>query len=144
MRGDGDVEFNRRALATFPYDPLHPFRDIFQVEAAPRYQAPSVFFGGTFKEIERDWPVWLWRFASLLSTLEAVEATVTLDCWRGRYTWTLCPERLTCDVDPPPASLAGQRWVITDWPADEADLEVEYDVNDIPTLERCDTRRLIR
>lgn len=142
MRGNDAVEFNRWALTAFPYDPVYPFPDIFHVEVGPKSQAPSIFLGGTFKEIERDWPEWLWRFASLLSTLEAVEATVTLDCWRGRYSWTLCPEVLTDDADPAPLAVAGHRWVITDWPADEADLEGEYDVNDRPALERRGTRRL--
>ncbi|MFD1731308.1 hypothetical protein ACFSC4_09910 [Deinococcus malanensis] len=74
-----------------------------------------------------------------MSTLEAVEATVTLDCWRGRYTWTLRPDVLTGGNESP-CSLMGQRWVITDWPSDEADLEMEYDANNIPALERRVTR----
>ncbi|WP_157463985.1 hypothetical protein [Deinococcus pimensis] len=137
LRGNDDVEFNRRALADFNFDASFP--DVFHVEPAPRYGAPSIFLGGTFKEIEQDWRAWLSRLAGLLSTLEAVEATVTLDGWRGRFTWVLQPD-VVARGEAWPASLVGQRWVLIEWPQDEADLTVE-DGSDAPDeLERLADR----
>lgn len=119
---NGVDEPNRQALQTFDYDPTYPFPDIFHLERPPQYHAPSVVFGGTFKQIEDDWPAWVERFATLLSTLEAVEATVTLDCWRGRYTWVLAPETLArggtvTDRLNQRGTMVGEPWFVVQSPA---------------------------
>ncbi|ACO47898.1 hypothetical protein DEDE109153_11980 [Deinococcus deserti] len=121
-------EANRQALQAFPYDELYPFPNIFHIESAPRYKAPSIIFGGTFKQVEDDWHTWFDRFAALLSTLEAIEANVILDCWLGRYAWTLAPEVLaqggsvTAALDER-GTLTGERWCIIQAPAISDDLQ---------------------
>jgi hypothetical protein len=92
--GNQSYEANKQALRAFQFDDLYPFPDIFRIESPPRYKAPSIFFGGTFKQLEEDWLTWFDQFVSLLSTLEAVEANVVLDCWLGRFAWTLAPRSL--------------------------------------------------
>ncbi|ADV66085.1 hypothetical protein [Deinococcus maricopensis] len=108
---------NERALRGFPYDEMHPFRDIFHLEPAARYKAPSVIFGGTFKALEDDWAEWFGSFVALLSTLEATEANVVLDCWRGRFAWTLMPESLAGGACAPDllearGTLTREQWCI--------------------------------
>jgi len=112
-------EMNHHALRTFPYDDRYPFPDIFRLEDAPRYQAPSILFGGTFKQIEDDWLTWFDRFLTMLSTLEAIEANVILDCIWGRYAWTLGPHLSAGDVTTTleqRGTLTGQGWCIIQAP----------------------------
>lgn len=121
-------EANKHALHAFPYDDVHPFRDIFYLEDPVKYKAPSIIFGGTFKEIEADWLTWFERFTTLLSTLEAVEANVILDCIFGRYAWTLKPQWLALDSDvatrwKEAGTMTGQQWYIVQAPTFEGNLQ---------------------
>lgn len=126
--GNSSAEFNRAALGRFSYDEVYPFPNIFRHEDGLRYQAPSIFIGGTFKELEADWPTWMNRFAALLSTLQAVEANVILDCWFGRFAWTLQPQVVVLNGHWESAeALVGQPWFITAAPDNEAELEHFYD-----------------
>ncbi|GMA15015.1 hypothetical protein E5F05_12005 [Deinococcus metallilatus] len=140
-RSNADIEVNLQALARFPFDELYPFRNNFWVESAPKYQYPSIFFGGTYKEIEGDWPIWLWKFTQLLSTLEATEANVTLDCWLGRFSWRLEPRWLVeggsvGDLD----TMTGQQWIIVEAPENESELEDLYDEDRTLSVERRQQR----
>lgn len=132
-------EANRQALQVFPYDELYPFPNIFHLESTPRYTAPSVIFGGTFKAVEEDWHTWFGRFAALLSTLQATEANVLLDCWLGRYAWTLAPEVLAyggsvASVLEQRGTLTGERWCIVQAPAISDELRDRLMPADCPVI----------
>jgi hypothetical protein len=114
--GDAADVKNRRAIAEFPFDEKYPFTNIFWCDSPARYgNTPIIGFAGCFKQIEESWNEWLWKFAQLLSQLEAIEARVNLDCIIGSYYWRLQPRSWLIYLQGrgcAPATLQGEQWGI--------------------------------
>lgn len=131
---------NAKAIARFTFDE-YIFRNIFLQEESVKYKAPSIFIGGTFKQIEERWGVWFNRFAQFLSTLEAVEANVTFDCYFGRFAWILQPRPVALEIGISAVeSLVGEEWFITSAPSNEVDLN--WPSTNVTEL--CNVKRVIK
>lgn len=121
---------NSEAILQFQFDEIYPFKSIFYLEEPSQYKAPSIIIGGTFKQIEEDWPQWLSKFVEFLGCLEAVEVNIILDCWFGRFAWTFNPEVIANGhsmADYP--TLVGQGWMITSFPENEERFEYHTGIN---------------
>jgi len=107
------VEESWERLNRFEFDDTYPFTNVFWRGSSAAYGFPVIGFAGSYKQIEESWTEWLWKFGRLLSTLDAVEAQVSLNCVLGSFCWILQPRRHF--VEPTAyyiASMEGQPWGI--------------------------------
>ena len=81
-----------RVLLEYPSDNTYPFTNIFHIEKNATYFHPMIGIAGSFKQIEKWWPEWMWKFSDFLSRLEALEARVHLNSIMGKHFWVLEPE----------------------------------------------------
>lgn len=119
-------------IAEFNFDEIYPFTNIFWGGSPSQYSLPVIIFGGSYKQIEENWNEWLWKFSQMLSSLEATEANVSLDCMLGNYAWQLHPHCWRCDSTLL-TKLNGQQWGITKAPEDDFSIDLpgrpRYDSN---------------
>jgi len=124
---------NERAIAAFTYDEKYPFNNIFWANSPAQYFTPVIGFAGSYKQVEEHWSEWLWKFSELLSTLDAFEATVHLECVRGRYLWRLRPISYLKGVLNKPLnssiSYKGEQWVIVESPPNDFTLSPRIEDN---------------
>ena len=120
------IEHNRQAIAAFPFDKEYPFTNIFWLDSPAQYYFPLIGMTGSYKEIEYRWSEWLWKFSQLLSRLEAIEAHVHLHCIYGCLAWELKPKSVCERQLPPPATLVGQQWGITEAPPDDFSIDPSW------------------
>lgn len=129
-------KINQQALKDFPFDEKFPFRNMFWCDSSI-YPNPIIGFTGSYKHyIEENWSEWLWKFSQFLSTLEARDAYVNLDCVRGNFRWRLQPQlgRYAVELQSPdtpewPESIRGQIWGIVEAPEDDFTLNPRRDDN---------------
>lgn len=115
----GSLERTREAINAFEFDEVWPFSNIFYCESPAQYSHPVVGFAGSYKQVEEVWSEWLWKFGQLLSTLEATDARVCLDCIMGIHSWELRPKAGARKAETIWSSSLGQPWVITRAPDDD-------------------------
>lgn len=118
--GDEANVVNRQALSVFTFDEKFPFTNIFWPDSPACYgNRPVIAFAGCYKQIEEAWAEWMWKFSQLLSTLEAVDARVHLDCVRGYFSWRLQPKSVYLAYQLKqsyPATLHGESWGVVEAP----------------------------
>ncbi len=114
-----DWRYNRRVIEHFPFDDVYPFTNIFWFDSPARYFLPLIGFVGSYKQIDEDWPEWMWKLSTLLSRLIAVSATVRLECIMGEYFWDLEPESYTI-------SSVGENWDIINASENDFLLHADY------------------
>lgn len=100
-------------INAYDFDAVFPFTNIFWSGSPAVYGFPIIGFAGSYKQIEEAWLEWLWKFSRLLSSLDAVEAQVTLSCVLGTYFWILQPRLHFADSTAYfTNSMEGQLWGI--------------------------------
>lgn len=115
-------EQNRTAIAHFTFDEKYPFSNIFWNDSPANFDTYIIGFTGSYRQIEDDWNEWLWKFSQFLSTLEALNAVVNLDCHLGCFRWKLQPfSRHQWMSRPPqiqrlPETFRGEPWGIYEAP----------------------------
>jgi hypothetical protein len=125
------VQRTKEALDAFTFDEVYPFTNIFWCDSPARYSGAVIAFAGSYKQIEEVWHHWLWKISQLLSTLDASEAIVTLDCIMGTYQWRLIP-RISYDIlhlrqkQDWPETLVGQQWGVIEAPQDDFSISPEW------------------
>jgi hypothetical protein len=102
-------------IAAYPFDDVYPFTNIFAGGSPAAYGAGVIGFAGSYKQVEEEWGEWLWKFADLLSRLDADEAHVGLDGVLGSHRWTLEPE-----------AGGTRQWAITRAPAEDFSIHPEW------------------
>jgi hypothetical protein len=85
-------DHNRAKLFLLPQIDVWPrlTRGFFSVSGPQETYANSlIYFGGSFKEIEREWSEWLDKFEALLRTLVWVRVKLVLETeYYGEHTYT--------------------------------------------------------
>ena len=132
-------ESNRLAIAQFEFDDVYPFTNIFWSGSPAAYKQSVIGFAGSYKEIESDWNDWMGKFTQLLSNLEAFNTIVTLDGWRGHFTWRLSPlswlEHLAGTFPEPPTTFKGEEWGIYEAPNHDFSLDPGFSDITAPGLD---------
>jgi hypothetical protein len=118
--------YNQEVIATYPFDTAYPFTNIFWCDSPAQYFRPLIGFVGSYKQIEEYWSEWLWKFAQLLSNLEAYRARVYLNCVMGHHFWELEPESVFLGVPDSLRSLRGEKWGIVKAPENDFSIDPSW------------------